>query len=661
MSTRELLAGMVVVADGRDRAVMLAASWLSELGAQVHVTGPLLPEGRAPHIDRAWIGAGGLVGGAGVAGPPPAGTDIDLVLVPAGVTPEGIDAGTARRTARCTVTLHGTPPGGPLAGRSVDERELAARGGLATAIGRPDRPPLPLPEGVLDTLVAMHVVSAGLAGLLKGNAQAEVVATDAVAHAVTMNSNLFVPFGRPWMRAGTRASGSGGVYPYALMRAADGQVCLIARTDDDWRGMVAAAGDPAWASTDRFSDTVVNGRDHAEELDGLLEDTWLGGRTRAQVLEDAEQHRFAAGPVLTPDEVVTDPILERLWRTTEVDGAEVRTPGAPFRARHRGPGGRSDRPLEGCLVLDLSWVWSGPGAGAALADLGATVVKVESRSRPDNTRLRRGLPPGAAPEGAPRTEISPYFHGMNRGKRSLTLNVKTPGGRELLAELAARADVILENLTPGVMTRAGIDADQVAQRNPGCIYLSMRGYSEHPDTQQLRAYAPVLSGRAGIEHLIAYPGESPTGAMTFGLSDASAVAMGLTLMLAGLWSRRRHGSGASITLFQNEGVVWANAHNLLAAQLGTAEPLVPITEHEAVGFDELDGSDAVSPGMVRRLPHRWLGEVVAAALPWRLDGVRPGPTVAGPEIGAHTHELLRDVLGLDEQTIAAYEADGSLE
>jgi len=657
LSTRDLLAGMVVVADGRERAVMLAAAWLSELGAQVHVVGPLLTEGRAPDLDRAWIGAGGLVGGAGVEGPPPAGTAIDLVLTPAGVTPDGVATG----AARCTVTLYGTPPEGPLAGRGVDERELAARGGLATAIGRPDRPPLPMPEGVLDSLVAMHVVSAGIAGLLKGGVQAEVVATDAVAHAVTMNSNLFVPFGRPWMRSGTRASASGGVYPYALLRAGDGQVCLIARTDDDWRALVAAAGDPAWASDPRFADPVVNGREHAEELDTLLEGSWLLGRTREQVLEDAEQHRVAAGPVLTPAEVVDDPIVARLWRTTSVRGREVRTPGAPFRALHRGPGGRSDRPLEDCLVLDLSWVWSGPGSAAALADLGATVVKVESRTRPDNTRLRRGLPPGAVPDGAPRTEISPYFHGMNRGKRSLTLNVKTPGGRELLAELATRADVILENLTPGVMTRAGIDADQVAARNPGCIHLSMRGYSDHPDTRELRAYAPVLSSRAGIEHLIAYPGESPTGAMTFGHSDASAVAMGLTLMLAGLWSRRRHATGASITLFQNEGVVWANAHNLLAAQLDVAEPLEPIVEHDAVGFEELDGSDAVSPGLVRRLPHRWLGEVVVAALPWRLDGVRPGPTVAGPEIGEHTHELLRDVLGLDEATIAAHEADGSLE
>jgi crotonobetainyl-CoA:carnitine CoA-transferase CaiB-like acyl-CoA transferase len=291
-----------------------------------------------------------------------------------------------------------------------------------------------------------------------------------------------------------------------------------------------------------------------------------------------------------------------------------------------------------------------------MADLGATVVKVESRTRPDNTRLRRGLPPGAVADDAPRTEISPYFHGMNRGKRSLTLDVKSPGGRDLLAALSERADVIIENLSPGVMTRAGVDAEQVAARNPGCVHLSMRGYSDHPSTAGLRAYAPVLSGRAGIEHLIAYPDGTRTGAMTFGQSDANAVAMSITLMLAGLWSRRRHGGGSSTTLFQNEGAAWANGRNLLAAQLGGVAPLRPIVEHAPVAFEALDGS----AGMLRRLPHRWLGEVVAAALPWTLDGVRPGPTRPGPVLGEHTHELLRDVLGLDDGTIAAHEAAGSL-
>lgn len=651
------LEGMVVAVDGSDRRVLLAASWLAELGADVHVVGDLLPGDGPRELDRAWIGAGGLVGGAGTTGAPDTARTVDLVVVPAGVDPRSVHAG----DTRCTVTLHGTPPRGPLAGRDVDERELVARGGLAVAIGHPDRDPLPMPEGVADTLVAMHVVAAGLAGLLEGTTHAEVVATDAIAHAVIMNSNLFVPFGRPWHRSGTRASQSGGVYPYALLDAADGQVCLIGRTDDDWRNLIAAAGDPEWAQDPRFADGVVNGRQHAEELDGLLEQSWLRRRTRAEVLRDAEQHRFAAGPVLTPAEVLDDDVVAGLWRTTTVRGREVRTPGAPFRTRRHAAGGRGDRPLAGCLVLDLSWVWSGPGAAAAMADLGATVVKVESRTRPDNTRLRRGLPPGTVTDDAPRTEISPYFHGMNRGKRSLTLNVKTPEGRELLEALSVQADVIIENLTPGVMTRAGIDAEQVAARNPGCIHLSMRGYSDHPSTRELRAYAPVLSSRAGIEHLIAYPDGERTGAMTFGHSDASAVVQALTLMLAGLWSRRQHGSGSATTLFQNEGVVWANGHNLLAAQLGAERPLTPIAPADAVTFEDLDVSDGVSADMLRRLPHAWLGEVVAAALPWTLDGIRPAPTVAGPSIGADTHALLRDVLGLDDAAIAAYEAAGALE
>jgi len=655
LSDAPLLTGMTVVVDGRERALTLAGAWLAELGASVHVNGPILPDSTSQDIDRAWVGAGRSIGGSDVTAPPHAGDTVDLRIVAPALGPLP-----ALGAARCVVRFYGTAPDGPLEGRPLGERELAARSGLAIAIGSADRPPLPMPDGVLDSLVAMHVVSAGLAGLLKGAREADVVAADAVAHAVTMNANLFVPFGRPWTRVGSRASGSGGSYPYALLDAADGKVCLIARTDTDWNGMVAAAGHPDWSKDPRFADPVVNGSLHAEELDGLLQQTWLMRRRRTEVLDDSEKYRFAAGPVLTPKEVVADPILERLWRTTKVRGKEVVTPGAPFRTLQREPSRRNDRPLEDYLVLDLAWVWSGPGAASALADLGATVVRIESRSRPDNTRLRRGLPAGAVADEAPKLEISPYFHGVNRGKYSISLDIKTPEGRRLLGELAERADMIIENLSPGVMTRAGIDADQVASRNPACIYLSLRGYSEHPDTAGLRAYAPVLSSRAGIEHLIAYPGEPPVGAMTYGHSDANAVAMGTALALAGAWSRQRTGAGSSITLFQNEGVVWANGHNLLADQLDAHQPLQPLIEHDPVPFSALEGSEAVSPGLILQVPHRWLGEVTVSALPYRLDGVRPGPTRSGPELGEHTEVLLGSILGLSESEIAASAAEGAL-
>jgi crotonobetainyl-CoA:carnitine CoA-transferase CaiB-like acyl-CoA transferase len=633
------LAGLRVTTAVRPRAVLSAGAWLAELGARVQ----LLDGHHLDSIPTAdAIRLGTRLARTAV-------DQVDLLLV------------AADEPSWCSATtqavLFGSSPQGAFGGRMLDERELAAASGVAVAIGEPDREPLPPPPGLLDSMVGVHLAAAGLAGLLHGVGSVEVVAADAIASSVVVNASLYAPFGRPWYRAGPRASGSGGTYPYGILPAKDGQVCLIARTPEDWRGMLAAAGDPSWSGEPRFADLERAGREHAEELDALL-GAWLGLRTRAEIVEQAARHRFPAGAVLRPAEVLEDPVTAPLWQDVRFAGTAARVPGAPFEVRSLGHG--DDRPLADCLVLDLGWVWSAPGVAAGLADLGATVVKVESRTRPDNTRLRRGMRAARVDPAAPPLELSPYFHAVNRGKRSLSLDLKTPGGRRVLEDLAARADVIVENLTPGVMTRLGVDPEQVADRNPGCVYVSLRGYRDHPRTRGLRAYAPVLSSAAGVEALVGYPGERPLGMMTYGYSDANAVAQGLSLALAGLWARRRSGSGHAFTLFQHDGCVWANGTNLVAAQLEQFAVVEPLGDLDVVTYDRLATSPAVSQDLFRRLPHRWLGEVEAASLPCRLGGWRPGPDRPGPELGADTDTILRERLGWDEASLRASRAAGAL-
>ena len=122
--------------------------------------------------------------------------------------------------------------------------------------------------------------------------------------------------------------------------------------------------------------------------------------------------------------------------------------------------------LSGLLVADFSRVLAGPYATMLLADLGAEVVKVES---PDGDETRTWTPPA-------RGEISTYYLGINRNKRSIALDLRDDEDLELAHELARRADVFIQNFRPGGLTRYGLDHATVSATNPGIVYASISGF-----------------------------------------------------------------------------------------------------------------------------------------------------------------------------------------
>ena len=128
--------------------------------------------------------------------------------------------------------------------------------------------------------------------------------------------------------------------------------------------------------------------------------------------------------------------------------------------------GSSDGPLAGLLVADFSRVLAGPYATMLLADLGAEVVKVES---PEGDETRTWTPPS-------RGENSTYYLGINRGKRSIALDLRDEADLALARELARRADVLIENLRPGGMAKYGLDHATVSATNPGVVYASISGF-----------------------------------------------------------------------------------------------------------------------------------------------------------------------------------------
>ncbi|MFE9445730.1 CaiB/BaiF CoA transferase family protein [Streptomyces sp. NPDC006602] len=153
-------------------------------------------------------------------------------------------------------------------------------------------------------------------------------------------------------------------------------------------------------------------------------------------------------------------------------------------------------PLAGVRVIDLTHALAGPYATMLLADLGADVLKVEP---PSGDLARRA---GPYPPGDDGREFGGYFQSVNRGKRSIVLDLKTPEGSEMLRHLAAEAEVLVENFTPGVMERLGLSYESLAAVNPRLVYAALRGFGDprsgKSPYQAWPAFDVVIQAMAGI-------------------------------------------------------------------------------------------------------------------------------------------------------------------
>ena len=156
-------------------------------------------------------------------------------------------------------------------------------------------------------------------------------------------------------------------------------------------------------------------------------------------------------------------------------------------------------PLAGLLVADFSRILAGPYATMLLADLGAEVVKVES---PGGDDTRSWQPPV-------RDGISTYYLGVNRNKRSIALDLKDSDDLVAAQELAARADVFVENFKPGGLARFGLDYATVAERNPGVVYASISGFGSGPKGRVLPGYDLIVQAMSGLMSLTGDPDGEP--------------------------------------------------------------------------------------------------------------------------------------------------------
>ncbi len=394
---------------------------------------------------------------------------------------------------------------------------------------------------------------------------------------------------------------------------------------------------------------------------------------------------------------------------------------------------KSQQPLDGVRVLDLTRVLAGPYCTMVLADLGAEVVKVEAPGRGDDARQ---FGPFVGDESA-------YFMSLNRNKRSITLDLKSDRGRAVLLELVRAFDVVVENYRGGTMERLGLGYDRLRAANPRIVYAAVSGFGHTGPYREKPAYDVVVQGMGGLMSITGQPDGPPTrvGASVGDITAGLFTAIGI---LAALRRRDRTGEGGkvdvsmldcqvailenaiaryrvtgevprrignrhpSITPFTAvptaDGYVvvaigndklWTAFCDLVARPDLRHDPRFATNQSRTEHWSELEPAleeifgarttdqwlEALEPagipcgpintvdrvladpqvrerGMVVEMAHPTAGRLEMAGCPVKLSGHADAAPNPSPLLGAHTEEVLKEYLGLDEHEVARLREEG---
>ena len=437
---------------------------------------------------------------------------------------------------------------------------LSTFSGLGRSVGSPDRSPL-VPAGLPASLQAGVSAAAGALCALRhrdatGQGQTVDVAvfqTLATVHAGGLYT-LFEFGGPADHRQGRRRLAP---YPFAMFDCRDGQVIIDAIVGREWKRLIEAMGSPEWASRERYRDRRRLGTELYAEADALMA-PWLMAHTREEIFQVGKEYRIPIAPVRTVPEVISSAQLaSRKFFIPDRHGridlrlpflvtepSVVPEPGAPGDL-DGGPGGAA---LAGVRVLDLGRVVAAPLVGAMLADLGAEVIKIESSSHLDPGRMGRPILPELLDEAdrGGHVNLMAVFHNVNRGKRSLTLDLSRPAARDVILRLAESSDVIIENFRPGTMEAFGLGYDELRARNPRIVFVRVSGTGQNGPDRDVLTYAGHAVAMGGMAGLTGYAADAPLGLAGSNFGDANAAMYALLGTIAALRRVRQSGRGCEL-------------------------------------------------------------------------------------------------------------------
>jgi crotonobetainyl-CoA:carnitine CoA-transferase CaiB-like acyl-CoA transferase len=289
-------------------------------------------------------------------------------------------------------------------------------------------------------------------------------------------------------------------------------------------------------------------------------------------------------------------------------------------------------PLQGIRVLDLSRVLAGPWCAMVLGDFGAEVIKIEHPSRGDDTR-DWGTRVGD-------TETA-YFNSVNRNKRSVTVNLQTPEGQDIVRQLARQSDVVVQNFKAGGLDRLGLGYGQLKALKPELVFCSISGYDRSGPEAGRPGYDLVIQGEAGLMAINGEPGQAP---LKFGVAavDMFTGMYAAQAILAALYERQRTGVGRHIEMALYDCGLMISAYCGLEALQLQADPPRHGNAHPSIVpygvFDSADGPLVITVGNNLQF-QRFAREVIGR--PDLADDAR-FQTNAGRS--AHREALLAQVL-----------------
>jgi crotonobetainyl-CoA:carnitine CoA-transferase CaiB-like acyl-CoA transferase len=478
---------------------------------------------------------------------------------PAGLDPQEIVSANPR-----LVFLRITPFGldGPFARLQSSDLVAQAAGGMVFTNGFPGEAPLQgfglqgyhaaSAHGVIGALLALLDRSRGGRGQ-----QVDVSLQEAVVGALEQTSAAWNAERRIEIRRGpvhwTRV--------FRTCRCRDGFVmlCLLA----DWTTIVGWLMERGYGAefTGEAWESFYHRREHCEEIYQVL-DRWAADLTAEEILEGAQLRRLPFAAVRPPEALLDDPQLLARGFFASISGG-LRFPGPPFRmsrtpmvtrsgpprlGEHAWPAAAPADPpsavpastprraLDGILVLDFTHVVAGPIATRILADHGATIVKIERTVTLDQGDRRGG-----------------FFGNLNRGKRSVILNMSVERGIELAKRLAARSDIVIDNFSARVMGNWGLDYEGLRRLRADVIAVGMSGFGKTGPLRDYVSFGPTLQALGGHTALMRPTGRDPVG-WGFSHADICAGLNGAIAVLAALHHRARTGEGQFVDLSQLESV-----------------------------------------------------------------------------------------------------------
>jgi crotonobetainyl-CoA:carnitine CoA-transferase CaiB-like acyl-CoA transferase len=504
---------------------------------------------------------------------------------------------------------------GPWADRAATEFTLQAWSGGIIGLGRgaPDRAPMYVGGQVGEWLTGAYAAVGTMTSWRRG--RGELVDLSMLETQVLSLTYFPVTFfeqaGRPWRT-------SRQVWVPGVATAKDGLVGLGCGTAQQWFDLCVMVGHPEWIDDDR--PLIISKR--AAELAPEIRE-WIAQRTVQEVCELAAAFRIPHSPITNGANAGTQEQFQvrQSLRTNARDGflepthpyrlspAILRTPGPAPRLGEHTDAIRNRRrttvpvtshdngelPFSGLRVLDMTAFWAGPCTTHLLAMLGAEVIHLESTSRPDGTRLLAGTP--TTVDGW--WERSGIFSGLNTNKKSLTIDFQDERGRELLRRLIPTCDVVVENYTPRVLERVGLDYEALKALRPDIVMVRMPGFGLDGPWRENAAFAYVIEDASGLTWLTGYPDENPIE--PYSLGDPNAGLHAVNALLLALEHRRRTGEGVFVEAamvdaalnIAAEQIVEHSAYGALLQRGGNRGPVAaPQNLYLSAGTDEFGRADS---------------------------------------------------------------------